>query len=587
MRSNRVSRYVPQDSVGLRLVVTKLKARKQKEADSKKKADKLALDVAAAAGQVKKEEVKIEEDDQANSSQAEVDAPTGDAETHKEQTDVTDGVKEQDMSVKDETETEADAQKIQVDGASSAEKPQSEDVSTEKPQTGEATDKDQLKAEEEKPSNMDVDDDDDDEDFKRPVEDVINVTMALINRTHYVKVTKPYSRLDNLLEKRMRQYETEQKQKTLFERIILRYRKQEALKKQEILQQMKQVQQKVKVEKMEKEAVMEVDFKDETAKNRTKSPYQCYSATCPCRKKEGESKVKEGLCYSITCAAFDEDEEDESEDEEVRVDEDDKDEKVRLEDEDDEEDEDMDVDVVGDKEKNSPLKPPPKAAPKPPTSQGATASVMTTPSSGIISLQSLAKGGKIQLTAQLVKDIETRLELVGNTKAQVTLFKNTRYRGKSKLASRKGNLPPGHKFVSKSKKRNIFILEKHEVRTMARKCGFWESKCFNYNCKMTNVNWPYPCPRPLFKTSWRYRTQCISNLSAAGVQLRVMWAVLRWDDLNIKPPGGNTHTVTTETEITTTELLRRRDVGVHGHKSEFLVRKLIVPIGVPSQPRGN
>ena len=44
--------------------------------------------------------------------------------------------------------------------------------------------------------------------------------------------------------------------------------------------------------------------------------------------------------------------------------------------------------------------------------------------------------------------------------------------------------------------------------------------------------------------------------------------------------------MSTETEITTTELLKRREVGVDGLRSEFLVRKIVVPLGVPHKPKG-
>lgn len=41
-------------------------------------------------------------------------------------------------------------------------------------------------------------------------------------------------------------------------------------------------------------------------------------------------------------------------------------------------------------------------------------------------------------------------------------------------------------------------------------------------------------------------------------------------------PASNT--ITTETEIITTELLKRRDLAPFGIRSEYLVRKIIVPI---------
>jgi nucleosome-remodeling factor subunit BPTF len=172
-----------------------------------------------------------------------------------------------------------------------------------------------------------------------------------------------------------------------------------------------------------------------------------------------------------------------------------------------------------------------------------------------------------------------------NTKEPLQLARFTKpapRKGKNK----KGSLPIVQKFMTKAKRKSILILEKYEAQRLARKKGHIEASGFNYNCKMNNVSWIYPCPRPSFKTAWRYRTQNLHSFSAAALQLRILWACLRWDDMNIKPPAGGTNTISTEIEITTTELLKRRDVGPYGLRSEFLVRKIIVPIGLPQPPKG-
>lgn len=44
---------------------------------------------------------------------------------------------------------------------------------------------------------------------------------------------------------------------------------------------------------------------------------------------------------------------------------------------------------------------------------------------------------------------------------------------------------------------------------------------------------------------------------------------------------------TSELEITTTEIIKRRDVGPYGIRSEYCMRKIICPIGVPETPKGN
>ena len=54
----------------------------------------------------------------------------------------------------------------------------------------------------------------------------------------------------------------------------------------------------------------------------------------------------------------------------------------------------------------------------------------------------------------------------------------------------------------------------------------------------------------------------------------------------VKPPQGGTNTITTETDITTTELLKKRDVGPHQLRSEYLVRRIVVPLGITDTPKG-
>ena len=82
------------------------------------------------------------------------------------------------------------------------------------------------------------------------------------------------------------------------------------------------------------------------------------------------------------------------------------------------------------------------------------------------------------------------------------------------------------------------------------------------------------------------QAQTVRTFGAVALQLRIMYVCLRWDDISIKSPVGGTNTVSTETEITTKELLKRRDVGPHMLKSEFLVRKIVVPLGITTQPKG-
>lgn len=45
-------------------------------------------------------------------------------------------------------------------------------------------------------------------------------------------------------------------------------------------------------------------------------------------------------------------------------------------------------------------------------------------------------------------------------------------------------------------------------------------------------------------------------------------------------------TETTDTDITTTEIIKRRDVGPYGIRSEYCIRKIICPLGNRDTPKG-
>ncbi len=142
-------------------------------------------------------------------------------------------------------------------------------------------------------------------------------------------------------------------------------------------------------------------------------------------------------------------------------------------------------------------------------------------------VHALIHGSKIQLTATAVADLEDKLKLIGDTtqKCNLIRFKNrgSTAAGKTVAKSKsKSALPAVQKFtVRAGGRRSLLVLEKIEVRRLARRSGKRETAGFKYDCKMNNVNWPYPCPRPTFKTCWRWRTQNSATIGAVAVQLRV------------------------------------------------------------------
>jgi nucleosome-remodeling factor subunit BPTF len=90
------------------------------------------------------------------------------------------------------------------------------------------------------------------------------------------------------------------------------------------------------------------------------------------------------------------------------------------------------------------------------------------------------------------------------------------------------------KFTSHSNKHNILILPQHELRKMSRKGGYSYVQGFSHTAKANQNVWPYPCPRPLFKTCWMYRMALATALSTVAMQLRIVWHCLRWDDMQVR-----------------------------------------------------
>uniref|UniRef100_A0A4W4EI56 Bromodomain PHD finger transcription factor n=1 Tax=Electrophorus electricus TaxID=8005 RepID=A0A4W4EI56_ELEEL len=148
-------------------------------------------------------------------------------------------------------------------------------------------------------------------------------------------------------------------------------------------------------------------------------------------------------------------------------------------------------------------------------------------------------------------------------------------------------LPSYRKFTTKSCRKSIFVLPSDELKKLARNGGFREVPVFSYNAKPATDIWPYPSPRPTFGITWRYRLQTVKSLAGVSLMLRLLWACLRWDDMAVKPSSnaGTTRTETSDTDITTTEIIKRRDVGPYGIRSEYCIRKIICPIGIPEEPK--
>ncbi|KAK5645407.1 hypothetical protein RI129_006707 [Pyrocoelia pectoralis] len=141
-------------------------------------------------------------------------------------------------------------------------------------------------------------------------------------------------------------------------------------------------------------------------------------------------------------------------------------------------------------------------------------------------------------------------------------------------------------FQTKSGSRSLLVLPKHEVQKLARSGGKVMVYGFHHLAKPNNFAWPYPCARPLFKTCWLYRTVNLKNISSVALQLRILWACMRWDDMQAKAPNsdGKNH-ITTETEILSLELLKHRYAGQFLERTQYLRRKVVIPLELPKTVR--
>lgn len=134
--------------------------------------------------------------------------------------------------------------------------------------------------------------------------------------------------------------------------------------------------------------------------------------------------------------------------------------------------------------------------------------------------------------------------------------------------------------------KSILVLPKYELVKVARRAGKYAISSLNHIAKNNNSVWPYPCSRPFFRTCWIYRTFCVNTFAALGLQLRILWTCLRWDDMQTKPPTvDGKNQVTTETEIVTTELLKHRNIGLFMDVTQYFRRRVVIPLELPKTVR--
>lgn len=157
-------------------------------------------------------------------------------------------------------------------------------------------------------------------------------------------------------------------------------------------------------------------------------------------------------------------------------------------------------------------------------------------------------------------------------------------RKKYQLNITQNDLQPCHQFISmRGRRKSIYILPHHELRKLARKGGLAEASGFNYGPISSHHSWSYDLnsispPRPVFKVAWLYNTLKANNIYTVGLQFRILWACIRWDDLKEISPSGATRgpsKISTNKGMVTRELIDKRDFGPFGIMSEYLVNETL------------
>ncbi|XP_044753874.1 nucleosome-remodeling factor subunit NURF301 isoform X3 [Coccinella septempunctata] len=198
----------------------------------------------------------------------------------------------------------------------------------------------------------------------------------------------------------------------------------------------------------------------------------------------------------------------------------------------------------------------------------------------------LHKREETKVKAEKAEDGTDRVYSAVATAGKIYLKKppnNTEVKKKKRLNIK---YPVCSTFQARNGVNSILILAKHEGRKLARNAGRIYINGFNVLAKQNHSVWPYPCARPLFKTCWIYRTVNLKSLSAAALQLKILWVCLRWDDMQTKPSTTDgKHQITTETEILTLELLKHRYIGQFMEKTQYLRRKVVIPLELPKTVR--
>uniref|UniRef100_A0A914YSB8 Uncharacterized protein n=1 Tax=Panagrolaimus superbus TaxID=310955 RepID=A0A914YSB8_9BILA len=93
---------------------------------------------------------------------------------------------------------------------------------------------------------------------------------------------------------------------------------------------------------------------------------------------------------------------------------------------------------------------------------------------------------------------------------------------------------PFHYTHPKTKQQSILILPKYTLKKLSKTGGVksFHIHGFNRSQKSNYTVWPYLCHRPIFDNCWRYLTHHSKSLHSIALQLRILFASIRWSDLD-------------------------------------------------------
>ncbi|XP_018403305.1 PREDICTED: nucleosome-remodeling factor subunit NURF301-like isoform X2 [Cyphomyrmex costatus] len=214
----------------------------------------------------------------------------------------------------------------------------------------------------------------------------------------------------------------------------------------------------------------------------------------------------------------------------------------------------------------------------------------TTNKNGAKTVMIVNRRGRTVQRSTFVKELHTdgteRIYTATSTEGKLYLKKVVNTTADRKKKRTPVKYPLCSTFCTKNKQRSILVLPQHELKKLSRVGGKIPVQGFHHQAKANLSVWPYPCPRPLFKTCWLYRTVGLKSLAAAAIQLRIVWACLRWDDMAAKPLSTDgKNQITTDTEIMSLEILKHRHVGQFLDRAQYLRRKVVIPLELPKQVR--